>query len=271
MKLNMVHRIPLKTMPGLLGMCLLGMASQVVGGIIPTPSALYHFDGNAKNAITSSNSATLGNGAVVASTNVRVGSGSLNASVNPDSYATLPEGAGIAGSNHWTLTLWLDPEETAQWGDVINWGTNGLRLANYDGGGTWYLQDTGYNAAWNSYTISTGAEWQFLALTADGTDFKIYTGTKSGETWTLSTAYTHTIVAGESLKAGDTMGLSTNAAMLGAGGNGSFFDEIAIWNSGLAATEIQSVFDAGVNGLPIPEPAAAGMLALGALMMLWRR
>ena len=49
------------------------------------------------------------------------------------------------------------------------------------------------------------------------------------------------------------------------------FDEIGIWNRALSDLELQAVYDAGLSGTPLPEPATLVVLGLGGLAVLIRR
>ncbi|HEX8916469.1 MAG TPA: LamG-like jellyroll fold domain-containing protein [Humisphaera sp.] len=220
-----------------------------------------------------------------------------NTSVGPSglasdrAYAPAPSGTAktvAKGTGSITSTLSNTSTITATfWVKGVNITSGGgsdriFVLNGNDGGtaGTFEVETAGFNATSTGFNVKVGTagqvgagtgfvnttDWAFVAVVYDGSlssgNVKLYSGTP--------TAFNAMPVSTQSAatSTGDPAVLNFLVGNRNAGDrpSGYAIDNVRIYDSALTVTDIQSVY-----GSDVPEPASAGLLAVGAVGLLVRR
>ena len=232
--------------------------------LAPAPAALvayYDFEGNlldgsgqGNNGVHSSTAtySTDVAGAVSGTNSLVIGDGAGRG------YMTVAHDASLAfSSGTASFSLWLKSDSPGNWNKFIDKGSVFLaerRSGNPDG--RLLVNGSNMGNISNLGNIVTGG-WNHIAFTLDNGTFTSYLN----GTQVASLTYTGSLT-------------TTDALVLGAGSTGGldafegFLDEVAIYDTVLTSPEVAAL---AAGGSPIPEPSAALLGGLGALLLLRRR
>lgn len=264
----------MKEMAKMLGV-LLVLTVPVAGSLAaPLPYAHYRFDGDLLDSVDGSAAAAYNvSGSAINSVDKLVGSGCLDTDDRDGNGARWAAISGESSRIHMkkvgTIGLWVKITEIV----YPNYGAArafafmaGLGLKPKSSINGWELVNTGFG----NFDIpsSVSYDWQFWAITADGNNFRVYVGTKEGDSWTLSEKVNQPVGSGAfDLNYGNPLVLGANYTW-GDGWNSVYemFDEVRFWDVGLSASEVQEVFQSD-----IPEPATLALLIMGGLGIVARR
>ncbi|XEC94406.1 LamG-like jellyroll fold domain-containing protein [Paenibacillus tarimensis] len=212
---------------------LLAELEQAEGRLVKVPLSLYSFEGNADNAIGSSDGIVNGS---VAYTEGKIGQAiDLNGS---DNYVTLPENHALSGNDEITIATWVNWRGGNQWQRIFDFGnntnqylfltprsgSNTLRFAIKNGGGEQMVQTSQLAAN----------QWVHVAVTLGNETAKLYV---NGEEKASAGGFT---IKPSDFKPGKNfIGESQWPDPLLNG----MIDEFRIYNYALSAGEIQTVYN----------------------------
>ncbi len=162
-----------------------------------------------------------------------------------------------------SVQFWIRPDDaTAAYvlGDY-DAGGGASSMAFYYGGSNinFFWQNGGYPTIYSTSSLSTSSYTHVLA-TYDGTTRRLYiNGTLEASD---STAQARGDIS-------SSMAIGRGGSWAGTPLKGDM-DEVAFWNAALDQEDVTSLYTQGLAAL-IPEPASAGLLALGGLVLLRRK
>lgn len=180
---------------------------------------------------------------------------------------------------NYSVSTWIQRDGGTGWQTFLtSWGssTSGSHLFTlnnsslqhymYGGNGVLFSDSKG--------TINVDSGWNHVAMTYNGT-----TGTQT--LYLNGTAFAAKTGAPATMNEGTgnaTMGIGaklvTNGTTADVGNSPGYFngkiDDLAMWNETLTATDIEAIYDNGLLGIAVPEPAAALLGGLGLLTLLRR-
>ncbi len=249
-----------------------GLVSVGWAATYPIPAALYHFDSDVADAIDNS-TATLYGGANFTTSASQVGAGCLDVSGGSTAHASVPDGALINGTNNWAISFWYKRTANDEWGSPLSFGGTLFHIT-YTGSNwpnnSYSILNSAYGLKYSAFTPAPLGDWQFFAVTADGSTFRAYQGYNGVLTQTVNTPNGANLLNGSS-----TLYLGYLRPWEDAWNYNDLdgcMDELGIWNQGLSQTQVQAVFDAGAAGTNlVPEPVTLALLTLGGLLGIHRR
>lgn len=189
----------------------------------------------------------------------------FNAERNGDVLSTVEGHRYSAGTQDidlslgFTWSLWVNiaSSNTGDTGADVIIGTRA------GSGGAWHKIDLASISSWNgtelTFTSLADDEWHHIAYVGDSTDRRIYI---DGTEVDIDDSVPTTIFNGN-MEIGGSSQFSEDVTGL--------IDDIAIWNNRLTEEQIQGLADGSLTPLTVPEPSAALLGGLGALLLLLRR
>ena len=254
--------------------------STLFASVAISQAALVGFwnfdDGTANDSSGNGNNGIFQNGAA-ASANVPAGGGAMSLAVGGgNQHVLIPDSSSLDVLGAITITAWVQRPATG-WGAILAKGPSDISGANYPGnyelrlgngnGVMDFLWEDG--AAANTFTNIADAGG---AVAADTWTHIAFSGTNSG-TYSF---YINGVATGTGAAPANFLN-DQNGSPLYLGSRNDLFttingglDEISIWNESLDATQVNSIFENGVNSV-VPEPSTTLLGALATAFLFGRR
>ena len=251
--------------------------STLFASVAISQAALVGFwnfdDGTANDSSGNGNNGIFQNGAA-ASANVPAGGGAMSLAVGGgNQHVLIPDSSSLDGLGAITITAWVQRPATG-WGAILAKGPSAgsggnfpgnyeLRLGNGNGTMSLLWEDAPNTAPTITDTAAAPADaWTHIAISAttNGAYSFYINGAATGSGTTPASFLTSQ--NDSSLFLGSRNDLFTTL-------NGGL-DEISIWDEALDATQVNSIFENGVNPV-VPEPSTTLLGALATAFLLGRR
>ncbi len=190
---------------------------------------------------------------------------------DPDDHVRIPNSATMENitEGSYTMSLWIKPETRATGTQLfIKTGDHeGLRLWSYERPLFDHQEATAKQSLISTKRLDAGV-WVHVLATLDRStrEMNVY----ADGVWTVSATYAADDVAKDYGQTEFIMGM---ADMTGEGRLpfDGLMDEVAIWNRAISAEEVSDVYDLGIAGQSIPEPATIGFMAMASVGMIFIR
>jgi len=158
-----------------------------------------------------------------------------------------------------TWSLWVNVSSS----NLTDTGADSIIGTRAGSGGAWHKLDLAGISSWNgtelTYTNLADDTWHHIAYVGDTTDRRLYI---DGTLVNTDTSVSTTTFNGN-MEIGGTSQFSEDVTGL--------YDDIAIWNHRLTEDQIEGLADGSLTPLTVPEPSAALLGGIGALLLLRRR
>ena len=176
-----------------------------------------------------------------------------------DAYVDIPHTASMAGTNTWTVSLWVkDPTEIAP----LSYSRCILDKHDRDNNEGWSLQvsnDSKINVAIGSsiYTSTVTRAyntWRHYAVVRDGTTMYLYSNGALGTTWSSVQTAAH---GSEDIRYCDTDNTTTadDDDMI----DGTFYlDDVRLYTNVLSAAKVAGIYAAQGSDFPTPQQGCIG-------------
>lgn len=177
------------------------------------------------------------------------------------------------GAGSFTVSLWINTTLTTGTQMIASKGNSSSTAAGWSiflENGVIYTRAgvSSTNRGSQQHAFTDLNSWHMITMTLDsgtGTILGYLDGSATG--WTSGgggpPAGDNLLTAGTNLDNANPLALGIRSSDFGVEFRG-YLDDVAIWDSALTPAEISQIYTNGLNGIGVPEPSAAGLLAAAA-------